>query len=169
MTAMVRPIPDLPACFYPAKPKLILALIGYTAIFALGVWTWHEPPVHIKLAGALSVITAVIFFFLDCKKLFSGTPDLVIKTDGVQLSGLPNVTWDDISALERKGRLVIVFLKNPNGYIQQFSSKLDRFIAWFARGFRDTQILIHSRRFNINADELIKWLDYYKSKYGSVK
>lgn len=160
-----------------SKMKLSLLLLGSILfvfggiLFILHPSEFQGKPLHNRPEWLiLTVGYSSVIFFATCGvvtilQLFNSKPGLIIDKNGITIPGLRStafVSWDmilrfDIINISRT-KLVGIYLKNPNGYINSLTNSTARKLALFSLNNYDTPLSISTNSLKCNTHELLVFL-----------
>ena len=159
-----------------SKRKLFLLFIGSLAIVAIGIDFIASPAKYAESANRHTpsyIITiiglAAISFFGVCGiviflKLFDKTPGLIIDEQGIKINSAfkDNLEWEEIEGFGvsqiARTKLIIVYLKNPEAYIEKEKSLFKRKLMQSNYKMSGSPISINSNGLQCNFDELYSLL-----------
>ena len=170
-----------------SKVKLFLLLIG-SILFVIGGYFFVHSPAefqgnsyrHRPEWEILAIGYACIIFFGSCVigmfiQLFNSKPSLIIDDSGITIPGLlftAFVSWDMIKGFDiiniSRTKLVGIYLKKPNDYINTISNSTARKLAQFSLNSSGTPLSISAGSLKCNTNELITFLQE-KLKESEIK
>lgn len=154
-----------------SKAKLLLSNFGAFAFVACGFWFVLDPPsrtgssfeaVFLMVLG----IAIILFFgsvaFVVIPKLFDQRPGLIINEEGISdnSGGLSagQIFWKDIVDLKvleiKRQKLLLIFVRNPQDYIDRHRHSLQRKLASMNHQQYGTPLSISTATLKISFNEL---------------
>lgn len=120
--------------------RLVLSFTIFLFFFALGllflikadslatIWIFNS--IVIQAAGILSVMCSVFFMFLFFKIAFRKVA-IVLDSEGIidtsnALSAAGRIKWEQVIAISNMGNAVHVFIKEPESFIEEKETFLNR-------------------------------------------
>lgn len=157
-----------------SRKKLLLMLAGSIGFVAIGLWFVVAPPDFHNpfwrdrafVAGLASVVVFGLFAVFIGRKLGDRTPGVVINEKGItdNASAFPagEIAWEDILGVEGTEmggqRMVLVFVRNPQDYIDRQTNALKRKIVTMNAQMVGTPISISANALQVKSEELLELL-----------
>ena len=162
-----------------SKVKIVVIMFGGILFVAAGFWMfWMAErqqeflPMHMKVAGASSIIFFGVCVLYMILKIFDDKPGLIIDSKGItdNSSGIAAglITWESIKQIEKKyikgQSFIAIKVANPNRYIER-ESGIKRIIMNMNLKMYETPIYISANSLKIEYDELWSLLNSKMEEY----
>lgn len=157
-----------------SRKKLLLMLAAAIGFVAIGLWFVVAPPDFRNpfwqdRAFAVGLASVAVFGFFAVfigRKLGDRTPGLVINEQGIidNAGAFPagEIPWDDVLGVEGTEmsgqRMVLVFVHNPQLYIDRQTNALKRKIVTMNAQMVGTPISISANALQVESEELLALL-----------